>query len=102
MIQYKELLQKKKKAGSIAIFIKLLETKSTANNLLGLFLKSCIRRKLLFFELMAFLRSVLLREKKATSEPEIKEEQNNKKTINAIFSIIAEESENKVRKLRFN
>ena len=73
----------------MAIFIKLLETKSTANNLLGLFLKSCIRRKLLFFELMAFLRSVVLSEKKATSEPDIKAEETRSKIISKIFKTIA-------------
>jgi len=72
----------------MAIFIKLLETRSTANNLLGLFLKSCIRRKLLFFELMAFLRSVVLSEKKATSEPDIKAEETRSKIISEIFKTI--------------
>lgn len=72
----------------MAIFIKLLETRSTANNLLGLFLKLCIRRKLLFFELMAFLRSVLLSEKKATSEPDIKAEETRSKIISKIFKTI--------------
>ena len=90
------------KSNTIVILIKLLDTNRTANNLLGIFLSSLISFKLLSFELFAFFRSVLLREKNATSEPDIRAEQNNKKIINTIFNATAEESVSKGRKIRFN
>mgnify|MGYP001186496309 FL=1 len=93
---------KEEKSNTIVILIKLLETNKTANNLLGVFLSVLISFRLLSFELFAFLRSVLLREKNATSEPDIRADENNKKTINAIFNAIAEESVNKGRKIEFN
>ena len=81
---------KEEKSSTIAILIKLLDTNKTANNLLGVFLSVLISFRLLSFELFAFLRSVLLREKNATSEPDIRAEGNNKKIINTIFNTIAE------------
>lgn len=99
--KYKSL-PKEEKSSTIEILIKLFDTSMTANNLLGAFLKLLISFKLLSFEVFAFLRSVLLKEKKATSEPEIRAEKNNKKTINTIFKTIAVWSENKRRKVRFN
>lgn len=79
---------KEEKSKTMAMLMKLLETSKTANNLLGLFLKLCIRFRLLFFELIAFLRSVVESEKKATSEPEISAEDIKSKIMNTILKTI--------------
>ena len=77
------------------MFIKLLETSNVANNLLGLALKSAISLRLLAFELDIFFKSVLEREKNATSDPEISAEHINRTIINNILIISGYTSINK-------
>ena len=77
------------KSKTIAIFIKLFETKSTASNLRGLFLKLWIKCKLLLSDEIAFFKSVVVNEKKATSEPEIRAEHTNRIIISTTLKTIA-------------
>lgn len=75
------------KSNITEIFIKLLDTNKVANNLLGLFLNFLTNCKLLFLELKDFFKSVLLREKNANSDPEIKAENIIKTIIKTNLSI---------------
>lgn len=63
----------------------MLETSNVANNLLGLLLKRAISFKFLMLELDIFFKSVLEREKKATSDPEIRAEHISRTVINDIL-----------------
>lgn len=65
--------------------MKLFETSNVASNLLGSLLKKDISFKFLALELDIFFRSVLEREKKATSDPEIRAEQIKRVIINNIL-----------------
>ena len=63
----------------------MLETSNVASNLLGLLLKRAISFMFLILELDIFFKSVLEREKKATSDPEIRAEHNSRTIINNIL-----------------
>ena len=76
---------KEAKRRTIEIFIKLLETSNVASNLLGLLLKRAMSFKFLTLELDIFFKSDLEREKKATSDPEIRAEHIKRTIINNIL-----------------
>ena len=63
----------------IAMFTKLFNINMVANNFWGSFNNSTADFKFVFFESFIFLTSFVLREKKATSEPENKPERKIKK-----------------------
>ena len=63
----------------------MLETSNVASNLLGLLLKRAISFIFLILELDIFFKSVLEREKKATSDPEIRAEHTSRTIINTIL-----------------
>lgn len=63
----------------------MLETSNVASNLLGLLLKRAISFIFLILELDIFFKSVLEREKKATSDPEIRAEHISRTIINTIL-----------------
>jgi hypothetical protein len=63
----------------------LLETSNVASNLLGSLLKRAISFIFLILELYIFFKSVLEREKKATSDPEIRAEHISRTIINTIL-----------------
>jgi hypothetical protein len=78
-------LPKEANNNTIEILIKLLETSNVANNLLGLLLNKAIIFRFLILELDIFFKSVLEREKKATSDPEISAEHIKRIIINNIL-----------------
>ncbi len=63
----------------------MLETSNVASNLLGSLLKRAISFIFLILELDIFFKSVLEREKKATSDPEIRAEHISRTIINTIL-----------------
>ena len=63
----------------------MLETSNVASNLLGSLLKRAISFIFLILELDIFFKSVLEREKKATSDPEIRAEHISRTIINNIL-----------------
>ena len=65
--------------------MKLFETSNVASNLLGSLLKKDMSFKFLELELDIFFKSVLEREKKATSDPEIRAEKIKRVIINNIL-----------------
>ena len=75
--------------------MKLFETSNVASNLLGSLLKKDISFKFLALELDIFFKSVLEREKNATSDPEISAEHINRTIINNILIISGYTSINK-------